>query len=322
MRFGSTPIICTLTVLALLSGCTSAPQHLTEAQTNQIRNVAVVSLVPESVNFDKIGVTSFSTQNTNFDMGGKVTDSILFISRGRIAKSHPDWIIKHVGYDRTALLAAASSPGGLRTTRARQVFADLARNHDLDAIFVLRAAANTTTDSPEQLNKNALREGLTVWFKNNELDGEPKLLIRANLHITIIGKNGELMAVGSSPAKLDISHALKPGDYGLTTDMEHNHRPEILDKLGREVLLDLNRRLNLGFDSLGLINGSSPEVQHVNVVPPIGEVPAPKENPPPQLSPDQDSFDQCFSRCRQYTDRSKEQCFDVCNRPAPTTPPR
>ncbi|MDP2759613.1 MAG: hypothetical protein Q8O64_04305 [Sideroxyarcus sp.] len=321
MRFGSTPIICTLAVLALLSGCTSAPQHLTETQTNQIRNVAVVSLVPESVNFDKVGIISFSTQNTNFDMGGKVTDSILFISRGRIAKSHPDWIIKHVGYDRTALLAAASSPGGLGATRARQVFADLARNHDLDAIFVLRAAADTATDSPEQLNKNALREGLTVWFKNDELDGDPKLFIRANLHIAIIGKNGEPMAVGSAPAKLDLSRALKPADYGLTTDMKHNHHPEILDRLGREVVLDLNRRLNLGFDALGLLNGSSPEVQHVNVVPPIGAGSAPKENPPPQLSPDQDSFDQCFSRCRQSTDRSKEQCFDVCNGSTPRIQP-
>jgi hypothetical protein len=26
------------------------------------------------------------------------------------------------------------------------------------------------------------------------------------------------------------------------------------------------------------------------------------------------SFDQCFTRCRQYTDRTKEQCFDACNK--------
>ena len=25
-------------------------------------------------------------------------------------------------------------------------------------------------------------------------------------------------------------------------------------------------------------------------------------------------FDQCFSRCTQYTERSKEQCFDACNK--------
>jgi len=26
------------------------------------------------------------------------------------------------------------------------------------------------------------------------------------------------------------------------------------------------------------------------------------------------SFDQCFARCQQYTDRTKEQCFDACNK--------
>jgi hypothetical protein len=26
------------------------------------------------------------------------------------------------------------------------------------------------------------------------------------------------------------------------------------------------------------------------------------------------SFDQCFARCTQYTSRTKEQCFDACNR--------
>jgi hypothetical protein len=26
------------------------------------------------------------------------------------------------------------------------------------------------------------------------------------------------------------------------------------------------------------------------------------------------SFDQCFARCQQYTDRTKDQCFDSCNK--------
>lgn len=27
-----------------------------------------------------------------------------------------------------------------------------------------------------------------------------------------------------------------------------------------------------------------------------------------------DKFDRCFKRCRLYTDRTKEQCFDICNK--------
>jgi hypothetical protein len=37
---------------------------------------------------------------------------------------------------------------------------------------------------------------------------------------------------------------------------------------------------------------------------------APAAAPPPAKQ----SFDQCFARCQQYTGRTKEQCFDACNR--------
>ncbi|MBV9361613.1 MAG: hypothetical protein JO292_09485 [Betaproteobacteria bacterium] len=33
-----------------------------------------------------------------------------------------------------------------------------------------------------------------------------------------------------------------------------------------------------------------------------------------QVAAGAQSFDQCFARCTQYTSRSKEQCFDACNR--------
>jgi hypothetical protein len=31
-------------------------------------------------------------------------------------------------------------------------------------------------------------------------------------------------------------------------------------------------------------------------------------------SPARQDFDACFSRCQRYTDRTKEQCFDACNK--------
>jgi len=34
----------------------------------------------------------------------------------------------------------------------------------------------------------------------------------------------------------------------------------------------------------------------------------------PRVVPDDATFDACFRRCRTYTDRSKEQCFDTCYR--------
>jgi len=37
-------------------------------------------------------------------------------------------------------------------------------------------------------------------------------------------------------------------------------------------------------------------------------------NAPAAPVPTKQSFDQCFARCLQYTDRTKDQCFDTCNR--------
>jgi hypothetical protein len=55
------------------------------------------------------------------------------------------------------------------------------------------------------------------------------------------------------------------------------------------------------------------------MAPPASPVPAPAAGSPTPASPaaaapmDADAgFDRCFKRCRQYTDRSKEQCFDTC----------
>jgi hypothetical protein len=251
MNFGLNPITRILAISLMLSGCASTPQHLTEENQNGIKNIAIVSLVPESVNFDKIGIISLANKYTEFDMGSKVTNSILSMSQERIVKSHPSWIIKSVEYDRTALLAKVKSVAGFRATLAKGAFADLARDNNLDAIFVVRASADEKDNQREEFKDNYLREGLNVLLKYNNLDGNSKLVIRANLSVIIVGKNGEVMAEGTAPAKLDNVETLDPEDYDLSDNMKHNHRPEILDKLGEEVIVDLTRRLDLCFDSLG-----------------------------------------------------------------------
>ena len=314
MSFASNPITRILAIVLLLAGCASAPQHLNEQSKSGIKNVAIVSLVPESVNFDKIEIFSSSDVYTEFDMGSKVTDGVLYVSRARIAKSYPGWTVKNIVYDRTALLAILNTASGFDAARAREAFADLARNNDLDAIFVVRAAADKANDMQQGSRDNYLREGMNVLLKDNNLGGDPKLVFRANLSVAIVGKNGELMAVGSIPPRLDRANAMSLDDYGVSLDMKHNSRPEVLENLGRGVIYDLASRLNLCFDTLGFAEGSNQEAQHVNIVPQPDAVVQPKEKPPVQSVPAANSFDQCFSRCRQYTDRSKEQCFDACNK--------
>ena len=270
--------------------------------------------MPENVNFDKIGISSFSSKYTEFDLGNKVTDSIYFVSRQRIAKSHPDWVVKTIEYDRAALLAKSGMETGFRSARAREAFSDLARNNDLDAIFVVRAFADNADSLQPGFAGNNLREGLNVQVKNNNFTSEARLVFRANLKLAIIGKNGDLMAVGAIPAKLDKVEEREPDDYDVSDNMKHNHRPEVLAKVGPEVVADLTRRLNRCFDSLGFVEGSNPESQHVNIVPQAEAVTETAEKSPARITPATDTFEQCFSNCRKYTDRTKEQCFDACNK--------
>jgi hypothetical protein len=315
MNIASNPITRIFAIVLLLSGCASAPQHLTEQSKSGIKNIAIVSLVPESVNFDKIAIFSSSDVYTNFDMGSKLTEGILYVSRARIAKSYPGWTVKSVEYDRTALLAKLNSARGFDAAGAKEAFADLARNNDLDAILVVRAAADKVDDMQQGApQENYLREGMNVLLKDNNLGGDAKLVFRANLSVAIIGKNGELMAVGSIPVQLDRVNPLDPDDYGVSLDMKHNSRPEVLENLGRGVIYDLANRLNICFDTLGFTNGSNPELQHVKVIPQPDAVIKTGEKSPVQAGSTPNSFDLCFSRCRQYTDRTKEQCFDTCNK--------
>jgi hypothetical protein len=315
MKLAPNPITRIFAIVLLLSGCASAPQHLTEQSKSGIKNIAIVSLVPESVNFSKISIVSSSDIYTSFDVGSKLTDSVLYVSRARIAKSYPGWTIKSVKYDQSALLAKLNTPSGFSAAGARGAFADLARNNDLDAIFVVRAVADRADamqlDAPQE---NYLREGMNVLLKDNNLGGDANLVFRANMSVAIVGKNGEVMAVGSIPARLDHAKQFDLDDYGVSRDMKHNARPEIQDRLGRGVIVDLARRLNLCFDSLGFTDGSKPALQHVEVIPQPDTVIEPREKSAVQAGSAPNSFDQCFTRCRQYTDRTKEQCFDACNK--------
>ena len=54
---------------------------------------------------------------------------------------------------------------------------------------------------------------------------------------------------------------------------------------------------------------------------PVGVAPATTAGGPASAAPaairpltSGEDFERCFQRCRSYTDRSKEQCFDICNR--------
>jgi hypothetical protein len=312
MKPRSSLILSIATTFLLLSGCASAPQHLSAESQQKIKNVAIVSLVPESVNFGRIGV--ISSEYRKFDLGGQqVTDAVYLVSRNRVAQSHPAWVVQDIQYDRAALLGKVKSAAGIGDSQAREAFADLARVNHLDAIFVVRAAADQKDEMHDEFKYSYLREGLNVLLKDNSIRGDATLLVGANLGVTIIGRDGKVMAVGAVPAEVGKVKPLNPDDYSVRRDMKHNLRPEVISKLGGAVIIDLTRRLNLCFDALGFAGKPISAPETVKVVPQSVDEPTGKSAT--QAAPSQvDAFDLCFRRCRKYTDRTKAQCFDACNK--------
>ncbi|GAB1233845.1 hypothetical protein [Ferrigenium sp. UT5] len=315
MNFSNSRIIHLAATLFVLSGCATPPQQLTAASQSNIRNVAVVSLVPESVNFDKVGIISFSSQTTTFNLGSAVTEGIVSVAQGRITRTHPDWNVKKITYDQAALRAKAGADGKTLSARAREAISALARDQGLDAVVVVRAAADPEESVTMQQSPNplALREGLSVLLLDNSLLGDRELSFRANLTVSILDQHGEILTVGRVPSNPVSPVRHRAEDYGVRNDMKANHRPEILQKLGNEVLADLATRLNLAFDSLGFTDKTGAAEQHIPIAPLAPVAAEAPKNTAPQTGPDTDAFGQCFARCRQYTDRSKEQCFDTCN---------
>ena len=179
LSIGSNRFIRGFAIVLVLSGCASTPQHLSEKDKNEINNIAIVSLVPESVSFDKIGIISFANRYTEFEMGDRVTGNILSVSRQRIEKSNPGRNIKSVEYDRTTLLDRLKPGIGFRSTRIKEALAGLAHDNDLDANFVVWASTD---------DENYLHEGLNVLLMDNYVDRSARLVFRANLSVTIVGK--------------------------------------------------------------------------------------------------------------------------------------
>jgi hypothetical protein len=304
MKPGLNPMLLIAVILLLLSGCASAPQHLSQEDRQKIKKVAIVSLVPEKVTFSKVMMVG--AEHAGFNLGGQVTDAVNLISQNRIAQAYPDWVIKNVEYDRAALLAKVKAGKGFASSQVREAFARLADDNDLDAILVVRAAADKMDDVRQEFTESYLREGLNVLLKNNNFGGVSELYILANLGVTIIGRDGEVMATGAIPAMQVAGGPLNLDDYDVRNDMKHNLRPEVVAKLGGGVIADLTRRLNLCFDSLGFPGKPAPGPESAKTTSQSGVMHA--------VPSKADSFDLCFNRCRQYTDRTKGQCFDACNK--------
>ena len=234
-------VMLAVLVALLVSGCAS--MRLDESTEKQIRNVAIVSLVPERANLERIGITVFGNDRIDFDVGGRITATIDETVARRIAAARPGWTVKRISYDRAALVKRVRGPGlviSFAEEKIERELADLARTNALDAMIVVTG----------RRFENQRGDGVGVVM-GSRMTTVANAAVHANIDARIVGADGKVLVRGAfgtpEPPK-----GIKPAEYGLTYELKDNLRPEIVKRLSDAMAEQIVRSLNKRLDQLGL----------------------------------------------------------------------
>lgn len=236
------PKIFILCLAMMLTGC--AATRLTEADEKQIKNVALVNLVPEEANFVKVGLTVFNNERGEIDMKGKANETIESVVKKRLAVSRPEWNIKNIPYDHVTLINKLKSSGIVIAHSEEKIekeLAELVRVNGLDALLVVRA---------QQYNPH-IGDGVGIFLRTMNLSSIQYAEVHSNVSLKVVGRTGRVIAGGISTIPENIK-PIEPTKYGFTYELKENYRPELIEQLRVDIADQLTRSLNRRFDILGM----------------------------------------------------------------------
>lgn len=110
----------------------------------QIRSVAILSLIGEEPSYASIGLTVFNNHYTPVKTEGKLADVIASTIRSRLQTARPQWQVKPTA-DTSAIRAVLRDKPSLRLKqqtdigRIESLLPDLAARSEVDAVFVVAA---------------------------------------------------------------------------------------------------------------------------------------------------------------------------------------
>jgi hypothetical protein len=149
MRSGTQQEVCgmrrrsALASLALgLSACAGGP--VKPGADQQIRSVAILSLIGEEPPYASIGLTVFNNRNKPIKTEGRLAEVVESTIRSRLQIARPHWQVKPVA-DTSAIRAALQEKPLLRLKqqtdigRIEPLLPDLATRSEVDAVFIVAA---------------------------------------------------------------------------------------------------------------------------------------------------------------------------------------
>jgi hypothetical protein len=230
-----------LTFSLLLSGC--AATQLSEVQEKQIRNVAVVVLVPERANVQRIGLTAFNNEKMELDVGDAIVETIESSAAKRLSAGRPGWSLKRIKYDRETLLRRLRGPGMVIASEEERIekeLAELASSNGLDAMLVITPQRYDTLQG----------DGVGLWLRTLSISSIQRAAIHSNIAVNVVGANGKVMAKGVGLPQDPKS--INPGEYGIAYDLKANVRPDLVKRLSADIAQHVAASVNKRFDQLGI----------------------------------------------------------------------
>lgn len=176
----------------LVAGCGST-QRLPD-QLPEIRSVALVSAVPESANYERIGLTVFSNESRPLlDMGGATAQAIFETTTARISTSKPGWKVTALPYAHRPCRSDLPAQPCKTTEQLRADFLALARENGADAILAFYPFG------PSDVNLKFAIGSYGVGVFERPLPGLPKRgVLHANFTVELLDNTGKVLARGAS----------------------------------------------------------------------------------------------------------------------------
>jgi hypothetical protein len=222
-----------------LWGCAYTPPAPLELDESNINSVAIVSLVPEKANLQRIGLTAFNNDRIDVDLGGRISRTIDSVASAHLSAARPQWTIKRITYDRDALVARMKGPGLGRADDGERLFldlADLCRVNGVDALFVV---GPWRSEDPHY-------DGVGVYLRTLSSSPPRHVTVHSDVALFVVGSNGQVIArsrAGREPRKLMDAKAL-----GIEYELKDNLRPDIIGRLSDAMIEQLTKSLNSMFD--------------------------------------------------------------------------
>jgi hypothetical protein len=224
-------------VTLYLLGCATIV-HLTPENDAKIRNVAVITLIPE-----EIIVYRRQHSEHKISLEGRITATIEIVVNQTLTSLKPKWYVKQIQYDRDALTKNFNQPklGGRWRDEIKKELAQIATQNGLDALLVIYDEYKYYNLSYSHSKDDSLI-GLDIAPKilTFNFDDPRFIYAHALLHAVVIGRDGKIIAddgIGHQRKSLDLgklSEEMKK--RSKSRDDERSKSSEIVKLYLRDVL--------------------------------------------------------------------------------------